>query len=246
MVLRSTDTSPPSRDADLREQARIREVYDGYATSEKHRRIWTDNAASRFMQESKWTRIAGLLQEACLDPTAGMCLDLGAGGGDECRWIQAVGVPGDQIVGLDLLEGHLRLARRAVPWVKLIQGDARHLPFPEGRFSLVYQSTMLSSVLDRGLRSIILKEVGRVLRPGGLFVSFDTRYPNPWNPNTRPLSAQELRAAFAEWRIWARSVNGIPQLIRLLAPVSLSLCRLVESIPPLRSHLLFVARKPGS
>jgi ubiquinone/menaquinone biosynthesis C-methylase UbiE len=173
-----------------------------------------------------------------------MCLDIGAGGGDDCSRMTGVGLPRHRIVGVDLLARRLRDSRRSHPWLSVIQGDARHLPFRPGSLSLVYQSTMLSSVLDGALRKDILAEIVRVLRPGGHFLSFDTRYRNPWNPHTRPVPASELREAFAGWRLWIRSANGIPQLIRLLAPVSLALCRAVESLPVLRSHLLVLARKP--
>jgi len=242
----SADTSLGTNGSDSIERERICKVYDGYASSEKHRRMWADTPASRFMLEGKRARIATLLREAQFDPRGGMCLDVGAGGGDDCNWITGIGVPGDRIVGMDLLQQSLRRAQESQPWLAVIQGDARHLPFREGVLSLVYQSTMLSSVLEGGLRRGMLAEVGRVLRPGGFFLSYDTRYPNPWNPNTRPLRALELRAAFTGWQLWIRSANGIPHLIRLLAPVSLALCRVVESIPPLRSHLLVLARKPRS
>lgn len=246
MGLRPNETTPGAGGPGRTEHQRIRDVYESYASSPKHRRIWTDTPASRFMQEGKWARIARLLEKAQFDPQSGMCLDLGSGGGDECRWILGIGVPGDRLVGIDLLATHLRQARRGLPWLSLIQGDAGRLPLREGSIAFVYQSTMLSSVLDGRLRRAMLEEVGRVLRPGGIFLSYDTRYPNPWNPNTRPLRARELRAAFAGWRVWVQSANGIPQLIRLLAPLSLALCRLVERVPPLRSHLVVAARKPSS
>jgi ubiquinone/menaquinone biosynthesis C-methylase UbiE len=242
----SADGPPGPNDAEHSERSRVRDVYDAYAASDKYRRLWADTAANRFMVERKWEGIAGLLREARFVPAAGPCLDVGAGSGEDCTRMREIGVPGDQIMGMDLLRPPVRRARMAHPWLALLQGDAGRLPFRNDSLSLVYQSTMLSSILDQGWRRTMLGEAARVLRPGGLFLSFDTRYPNPWNANTRPLRARELREAFRGWRLWVRSVNGIPQLLRLLAPVSLTLCHAIESIPPLRSHLLVVARKPGS
>ncbi len=83
-----------------------------------------------------------------------------------------------------------------------------------------------------------------VLRPGGAFISYDMRYPNPWNRHTRRLALSELRSAFAGWKLSTESVTGIPQIIRPLSRVSLQLCRLVEAVPIFRSHLLAFARKP--
>ena len=234
----------PSPSPDTTEHERIRKVYDDYASSDKHKRIWGNSAASRFMHQAKWRDIADVLHEARFDARAGAVLDIGAGGGAECSRLRDVGVPEDRLVGMDLLKRLAAQARRAHPWLASIQGDARRLPFRGESVALVYQSTMLSSVLDPDLRRDMLAEIGRVLRPGGHFLSYDTRYPNPWNPNTRPLRAGELRAAFPGWRFWIRSTNGIPQIIRLLAPLSMTLCRAVERIPPLRSHLRVLARKP--
>jgi len=83
-----------------------------------------------------------------------------------------------------------------------------------------------------------------VMTPGGIFLSYDTRYPNPWNRHTRPLPAPELSRAFEGWFMETWSLTGLPPLLRLLAPWSLPLCRALESVPVLRSHLLTLARKP--
>jgi SAM-dependent methyltransferase len=104
---------------------------------------------------------------------------------------------------------------------------------------------MISSVLDSRLRERIFAEIGRILRPGGVFISYDTRYPNPWNSNTRPVRLGELRRAFGGWRQSTESITGIPQIVRVLAPLSVAAGRLVGTLPPLRSHRLFVAVKPG-
>ena len=126
-----------------------------------------------------------------------------------------------------------------------VSSDAASLPFRDGSFGIIYQSTMVSSLLDMAVRQVVFAEVGRVLAPGGVFISYDVRYKNPWNPNTRPLKAAELSHAFPGWSLMIHSLTAIPQLLRLLAPKSLGACRLIEAIPPLRTHLLAIARKPG-
>ena len=57
--------------------------------------------------------------------------------------------------------------------------NAAELPFPDGEFDLVTHFTCLSSVLDPGLRAAIAAEMWRVVRPGGVVLSFDMR-PAPW------------------------------------------------------------------
>jgi ubiquinone/menaquinone biosynthesis C-methylase UbiE len=76
-------------------------------------------------------------------------------------------------VGVDLTEGMLRRARRkamrtGVPH-ELLVGDARRLAFGDGTFDLVFNNNMLGIVPPDDVAPI-LREFGRVLRPGGRLV----------------------------------------------------------------------------
>lgn len=242
----TADVPPdPFGSADKRtERERLRHLYESYQSSPYYRRIWLpDSAGSKLMSEHKWALISAVLRREAVDVREAWILDLGVGSGMDAARFKALDARSERFVGLDLLENNARDARSANPWMNTIAGDAGRLPFPDGRFDLVYQSTMLSSVLDAALRETIYREIARVLVPGGLFLSYDTRYPNPWNPHTRPLRAGEFRRAFPGWRVSAWSSTAIPQMQRALAPFSLAACRLLEGIPPLRSHLLVLARK---
>ena len=86
-----------------------------------------------------------------------------------------------------------RAARRAgeapVP-VVVVDGDAMHLPFPDGSFDAVVASLVLCSVAEQ---RHVLEEVRRVLRPGGLLRFYEhVRSPDPrlarWpGPHRRPV-----------------------------------------------------------
>lgn len=226
------------------ERERLQRLYESYNSSPYYRRIWLpDSAGSRLMAEHKWGLISAVLLREAVAIHEAWILDLGVGSGLDAARFKALDVRSERFVGLDLLENNARDARSANPWMNALAGDAGSLPFPDGRFDLVYQSTMLSSILNASLRERICREIARVLVPGGLFLSYDTRYPNPWNPHTRPLRTGEFRRAFPGWRVSAWSSTAIPQLQRALAPFSLAACRLLEGIPLLRCHLLVLARK---
>jgi SAM-dependent methyltransferase len=233
--------APPGASGEVE---RIRRVYGAYETDARCRSIWGDTPASRYMKERKWAAIAGVLPLPAAVPAGAWALDLGAGGGsDSLRLTEAArGLGG--IVALDLLQERVAEARAAGPALRPVVGDGTRLPLATGSVALVYQSTMISSVLDAALRQAIYAEIRRVLAPGGIFLSYDTRYRNPWNRNTRPVALRELRGAFAGWAQRGHSLTGIPQLLRRLAPRSLLLCRMIEAVPALRSHRLFAARKP--
>jgi ubiquinone/menaquinone biosynthesis C-methylase UbiE len=223
---------------------RLRKVNETYESDPYYRRIWrADSPASQYMANRKWELIGAIVAREEIDVGSAWILDLGVGTGHDGARFDRLNIRRDRFFGLDMLEKYARSARATYPWMSILAGDAGRLPFPNERFDLVYQSTMLSSVPDSAQRARVFGEIERVLAPGGVFLSYDTRYPNPWNPHTRPLRAAEVRKAFRDWTVKAWSLTALPQLQRAVAPVSLAGCRLLERIPCLRSHLLILARK---
>ena len=105
-------------------------------------------------------------------------LELGSGAGQCARWLRTQGAVS---VGLDLSERQLQHSRRidqetgvAVPSVC---GTATHLPFAAGSFDVVFSSFgALQFVADA---DVMVAEVARVLRPGGLF-AFSVTHPIRW------------------------------------------------------------------
>jgi SAM-dependent methyltransferase len=58
--------------------------------------------------------------------------------------------------------------------VAVVHGDATSMPFSDGEFSAALTFTMLHHVPSAGLQDRLLREVRRVLRPGGVFVGSDS------------------------------------------------------------------------
>ena len=69
-----------------------------------------------------------------------------------------------RVVGLDLNEGMLAVARRLEPGIEWIQGDAADLPVPAGSFDRVLCQSALMFFPDRAQA---LREMARVVIPGG-------------------------------------------------------------------------------
>ncbi|MCC6395331.1 MAG: class I SAM-dependent methyltransferase [Bryobacterales bacterium] len=59
--------------------------------------------------------------------------------------------------------------------VRVVQGDATAMPFPDACFSAAISLTMLHHVPSRELQDKLFAEALRVLRPGGRFVACDSR-----------------------------------------------------------------------
>lgn len=69
---------------------------------------------------------------------------------------------------------------RALSWrlrgsnVRIIEGDAARMPFGDSEFSGSVSFTMLHHVPSQELQDKVLREVFRVLKPGGYFVGSDS------------------------------------------------------------------------
>ena len=133
------------------------------------------NRLGSFGLDRRWRRAA--VAQAGLG-AGHRVLDVCAGTGDvsllAARRHPEVGM----IVGLDFTAAMLSLAqvkqRRAGAAVSWVQGDAQALPFKGATFDrvLIGFSTRNLSDLDGGLRELV-----RVLRPGGRLVILETGYP---------------------------------------------------------------------
>lgn len=98
-------------------------------------------------------------------------LDLATGvGAMAARLTQAF--PGIDLVGVDLSQAQLTAARRNHPALPVTRGDGTRLPFADATFDRVHCSWLLEHVPSP---AAVLKDVRRVLRPGGFcqFIEVD-------------------------------------------------------------------------
>ena len=63
--------------------------------------------------------------------------------------------------------------------VTVVRGDATAMPFPDMQFSSAVSFTMLHHVPTPALQDRLLREVRRVLKPGGVFAGVDSRQSFP-------------------------------------------------------------------
>lgn len=108
---------------------------------------------------------------ALLAPAPGMAvLDIGFARGDLLR---AVAETGARAFGLDYSPAACRIARGTAPRAALARGDAMRLPFADASFDRVFAGDILEHQ-DREGGVLLLREMWRVLKPGGFLLAHTT------------------------------------------------------------------------
>jgi ubiquinone/menaquinone biosynthesis C-methylase UbiE len=94
-------------------------------------------------------------------------LDLGCGNG---RLLKVFKEQKIDYFGLDASEKLIKIARKEYPKSKFKVGDILSLPFPDNFFDKVFVIRTLHHVPSQKLRLQALKEIRRVLKPGGILI----------------------------------------------------------------------------
>ncbi|MGK7894349.1 MAG: class I SAM-dependent methyltransferase [Xenococcus sp. (in: cyanobacteria)] len=100
-------------------------------------------------------------------------LDLCCGSGQTTQFLVQ---KSSQVMGLDASPKAIERAKKRVPQANYVNALAEKIPFSEQEFDIVHSSVALHEMETKQLREII-KEVYRVLKPGGIFAFIDLHQP---------------------------------------------------------------------
>lgn len=185
--------------------------------------------------------------------------DLGCGSG---AFTQALRDAGFDSFGLDLSQALVTVGRRRYPGTGFVAGDVEFLPLPAASLDAVLLSGILHHLPDP---EACARELHRVLKPGGVFMSFDPNRRNPcmwlyrdkaspfYSPkgvteNERPVLARDLEALFSRlgFEVKVGYLSGLSYryvastLMRLALPLYNALDALLFRPNFIRSRRAFV------
>lgn len=166
----------------------VKQLVSVAETVEANRRWWDADAADYLAEHGDFLGPADFVwcPEGLRESDAGLLgevvgrrvLEVGCGSAPCARWLAAHGA---QVVGLDLSAAMLlhavRAARETGISVPLVQADAGRLPFAAGSFDLACSA--FGAVPFVADSAEVMREVARVLRPGGRWV-FAVTHPLRW------------------------------------------------------------------
>lgn len=218
---------------------------------------WRDPAYVHYMHRLERGLLQALAHSGAVIENCSV-LDLGCGSGYFLNRLGEFGA--SKLCGVDLAENRVAAGKARYPALDLRVGSATALPFDNSQFDLVTQFTCFSSVLDPSVRRQMGAEAMRVLRPGGVVISYDLApVPRPIGAAARavrrasgsrlesavtptvPLSLDDLEILFPGRVLYARAPTldvGLSQ--RLHGQTWAMVC--LELIPVLRTHLLAAIR----
>ena len=127
-----------------------------------------------------------------------------------------------QLHGIDVSAQSVEVARRKHPFVEYASFDGGDLPYPDGRFDLVFTICVMHHVPPAHWRDFV-REMHRLLKPGGLALVFEH---NPYNPATqyivrscdidkdatllRPVQTRRLFAEAGVSAVRTRTILSVP------------------------------------
>jgi len=197
-----------------------------------------------FMRQGQERALRDALDRAQMLPLGTRrILEVGCGTGGWFGTFENFGAQRTNIAGVDLDKTRAEVCTRRFPEADIRHADASRLPWADGGFDIVFQSTVFTSILDDGLKRAVASEMLRVLSPCGAAIWYDFSYNNPLNPSVRGIGQAEIRHLFLGCEVWLSRVTLAPPIARRLVPFSWTTAFLLEGLKLLNTHYIGVIRK---
>ncbi len=227
----------------LNDIARLRNEYE----DRKHRLAGSDvyslfNRANLFIVQQRQRGVLTTLKKNGFTSLSNLLiLEMGCGGGGVLTEYLGFGASPENLMGVDLLLDRLLHAHHLLPGSGFANADGQSLPYLSRTFDLVLQYTAISSILDPEIRRNICADMLRVLKPGGMILSYDF-WLNPANPQTHGIRPAEIKRLFPNCQYEFHRITLAPPIARKLATVSWGLCLFLENLKIFNTHYLVTIR----
>lgn len=182
----------------------------------RHFEEWSRNYERSWMQRFLFSRVhRATLDLAASLPAPASVLDVGCGTGRLLREA-ATRWPDARRIGVDPAQGMVDVAAALTPGATFHRGLAQSLPLPDASVDLVFSTISFHHWRDHvgGVR-----EIARVLRPGGHFILVDFAPPRGLGWLTRHEGAQ---TAAARQRIFTAAGLRVERQQRVVYPLILA------------------------
>jgi ubiquinone/menaquinone biosynthesis C-methylase UbiE len=207
----------------------VDEALDPYRITDKLEDALLDVMVSRLeVRGNHWffQKVLGEYLDAIDIDSAGTVLDMGCGTGVAARTIARRASFSGRVTGIDLSPYLVEAAKRLADeeglgdLVGFRSGDTRDLDIPDDRFDAVVAHTLVSHVKEA---LTVLKEAGRLVKPGGLIAVFDGDYASMTFALDDPVQSRRHDEALIKAIVTSPRV--MRQMPRLIQQASLEMVR---------------------
>lgn len=138
---------------------------------------WSHTYEDSWMQRALFdpAHRATLALAARVVPLPASVLDVGCGTGRLLRQARAYYWPDAQLIGVDPAPGMIETAQRLTPDAIFLSGTAEALPLEDSSVDLALSTISFHHWHDQAAG---IREIARVLRPGGCFLLVDMSFPD--------------------------------------------------------------------
>lgn len=170
--------------------------------------------------------------------------EAGCSTGYNLRLFLQWGARPENLAGIDLDPAAVDYNKSHAPEIRVHSGSAADIPETDATFDLALAFTLFSSVPDEDDSFAIAHELFRITRPGGLIVLYDMRKKNPRNSSVHPILADDVRRWFPKCPVRMHRITLAPPIARPIGRFAPWLYGPLASVPLLRSHAMYVLRRP--
>jgi len=227
-----------------KELNRIREAYERRKEHVPAGLYSWFNSSALFLHQQRERNLIDVLKGNGFDDLSGMVvLDIGCGTGNVLREFIRYGAIPENLHGIDLLRDRIDTAMQISPNIHFTCGDAEQLPYENNFFDMVILFTVLTSILDDGMKKAVASESLRVIKQTGVVLYYDYLYDNPKNRDVRGVKKREIEHLFEGAHIELARVTLAPPIARAVAPYSWAACYLLENLKIFNTHYIGTIKK---
>ncbi len=168
-------------------------------------------------------------------------LDMGCGYGHVLRWLIQVGALPENCSGIDLIDYRIKKAKLLNPNIDYLIEGAESLSSADKSFDLVCCFTLFSSILDKAMQEKIVREINRILKPGGYILWYDMFRKYPRNADLAGINKKYLKKLFSNFQFIDLKKVHFRYAHRLVKRILLF--NLFLEYLPIKSHYLGLFKK---
>ena len=171
--------------------------------------------------------------------------EAGCGRGYNLRLLVQWGARPEFLAGIDIDEARVEGARAHCPGLRMHLGSAEQVPEADASFDLSLAFGLFSSVRSEERCARIAAELFRITRPGGLILVYDLRRTLPHQRRLRAVDEEDIRRWFPRCPARRYTLTLASPLARVVGRYAPALYGPLSAIPLLRTHALYVLRRPA-